>query len=141
MKSIIIVLNDSLKVYSVGDIVKQERANLEAALEKIGDSRVLNLSDRFESFWSDLDDKQILAGVKELYFVVGERAGFTDSRVVYLWLQSWKMFGEGEFWMYNETREINIGLMEIEYLNEYILNIKKNGSQMLLKYSREPRLG
>jgi hypothetical protein len=141
MKSIIIVLNDSLKVYSVGDIVKQERANLEAALEKIGDSRVLNLSDRFESFWSDLDDKQILAGVKELYFVVGERAGFTDSRVVYLWLQSWKMFGEGEFWIYNDTREINIGLMEIEYLNEYILNIKKNGSQMLLKYSREPRLG
>jgi hypothetical protein len=141
MKSIIIVLNDSLKVYSVGDIVKQERANLEAALENIGDSRVLNLSDRFESFWSDLDDKQVLAGVKELYFVVGERAGFTDSRVVYLWLQSWKMFGEGEFWIYNETREINIGLMEHKYLSEYMLTIKKNGSQTLLKYSREPRLG
>jgi hypothetical protein len=139
----VIVLQDSLRVYGYGGVVKSDGVNLVSELEKENGKPVLDLFDRFSPLWEKLDEHGIFESVKNIYFVLGSRAGFTDTRVVYLWLKSWEMFGGGEreFWVYNEAREINVGLMDGEHLEDYFAQVKKNGSKQLLRYSREPSVG
>jgi hypothetical protein len=143
MKSIVIVLQDSLRVYGYDGFVKSDGVNLVNELEKLAGKPVLDLFDRFSSLWGKLEKKGVFEGVGNIYFILGSRAGFTDTRVVYLWLKSWEMFGSGEreFWVYNETREFNVGLMDGEHLETYLSEAKKNGSKQLLRYSREPSVG
>jgi hypothetical protein len=139
----VIVLQDSLRVYSYDGVVKSDGVELVAKLEKVGGKPVLDLFDRFSPLWVELDEQGVFEGVEDIFFVLGSRSGFTDTRVVYLWLKSWEMFGGGEreFWVYNEPREINVGLMDGEHLETYLSEAKKNGSKQLLRYSREPSVG
>jgi hypothetical protein len=143
MKSIVIVLQDSLRVYSYDGVVKSDGVEFVCELEKESGKPVLDLFDRFSPLWQRLTDRRVFEGVGNIYFVLGSRAGFTDTRVVYLWLKSWEMFGGGkqEFWVHNETREINIGLMDGDHLEAYLVEAKKHGSKQLLRYSREPSVG
>ena len=59
-------------------------------INKISDSSFLNLSQNFENLWQNC--WSIISLETEIYFILGQNASFTDTRIVYLWLQSWQMF-------------------------------------------------
>jgi len=52
----------------------------------------VNLSDNFAHLWQK--NSKIINSQNEIYFILKNSASFTDTRIVYLWLQSWQMFGQ-----------------------------------------------
>ena len=59
-------------------------------IDKIFSSDFLNLSENFENLWQNCSP--VINLESEIYFVLGQNSSFTDTRIVYLWLQSWRMF-------------------------------------------------
>ena len=85
-KSIVFYLNNQLEVYEL-DYVKESIELL--ALEK--SEKRLQLFETFEGVWLEIWEK--IKKTSEIYFVLGDQAGFTNTRIVYLWLKSLSEFG------------------------------------------------
>jgi hypothetical protein len=86
--SIEFVLTNELEVWRV-DTVNQIREIVQI-LVPVGGR--LELAKRFEQLWKEMDTQGVFDGVDELVFRAGSGAGFTDSRIVYLWLKSAQLF-------------------------------------------------
>jgi hypothetical protein len=56
----------------------------------------LDLATNLETFWKKLNLKN-----QFIYAILAENAGFTDTRMFYIWLQSYKNFGGGDFVILN----------------------------------------
>jgi hypothetical protein len=143
--SIFIYLDNDLSIYALQTDVKQPD---EYALELVyslarGEKPVLNLSDTFQNTWAGLDSKGIFDGVEEIYYVLGDRSGFTDSRMVYMWIRSWQMMNleTRQVWSMVEERAIRPELMTTSGYVEYCELVKEHGVANDLPYSREVRLG
>ena len=81
MNKLLIVLDKYLKIWvDSGD-------GLKLLVHELPDGKYLNLSDSYEYLWSDIDSEYDMSGGETAY-IVGPHAGFTDTRVVYLWLRS-----------------------------------------------------
>ena len=52
----------------------------------------LELSTFFEQIWTDLWP-QGLDRTQEILYVTSDKAGFTDSRMLFIWIKSWRYFG------------------------------------------------
>lgn len=149
------------------------------------DDKVLNLFDKFEFVWSDLFEDGYLtchselvseslnakqndgipdcsgmtgggAEMTKIYFLIGERAGFTDTRVIYSWLKSWEMFNgchseeQGDatiskncmcakFYL-KKVGSVDLQKMSEKDLEKLLNDVKKQNQKDLL-YSKEPRIG
>lgn len=136
--SILIYLDNELKVFSVDTV--NWTTILIKTLERT--DKTLNLAQRFEFVWADMVSEGLLNDVNEIVYLIGDQAGFTDTRIVFIWLQSWKMFEGGvkEFWI----NKINTRLSDNKDLSDnlrelYSEAISKNNHA--LTYSQEPRIG
>lgn len=83
--NIVFYLNNSLKIYHKNDDVK-------LLAEYLADgAKYLNLSERFTSIINNLEKQVDFDNVDKLTLLVGPRASFTDTRVIYIWLKTMKM--------------------------------------------------
>lgn len=82
-RGLIFDLGANLKVYHLGH-----------KLTKIGQvdpvNGYLNLDTELENLWQNL--WPIINLETQIFYLIQPKTGFTSSRVVYLWLQSWQMF-------------------------------------------------
>ncbi len=105
-------------------------------------NRTLELFDRFEFFWKKLDNKGFFDKSSQYYFWIGLCAGFTDTRVVYIWLKSRQMFVAKE-------REVDLHILKLPdkidlqktEMSRLVQFLKKSGKNETLSYSAEPRIG
>jgi hypothetical protein len=119
-----------MKVY-LWDAVK---LTLIREIEREG--KVLNLATHFEFLWQDLHDEGILSAASESYFFVGDGAGFTDTRVVYVWLKSQELFEADKPFFLTRTHKI----VNEENIARYMEAARENTNKSL-QYSKEPRIG
>lgn len=111
----------------------------------------LDLTDRFEAVWKSLDQQGAFERVDTIYFWLGPRAGFTDTRVIFIWLKSWEMFNNEKLKMKHEKLGAIFFVLKLaqsiipESLEEHeIVELMKQSEQNMaseLAYSAEPRIG
>ena len=134
MKSIIVVLGSVLKVYALSpDSSIQELGEL---LPNNG-GKYLNISDRFELFWLELELR--IQSDDEMYFLVRDNASFTDSRVVYLWLKGQHVFDHNPYYV-AKIKEGDWDIESAESINR-VLSTAKSHNNQTLEYAREPNIG
>jgi hypothetical protein len=130
------VLNSSLHIYTHNHT--SQTINLEVGLEPKNESeRFLNLADSLEHIWTSHEN---LWNCSEVYCILGPNASFTDSRILFIWLQSRLLFDNGQFYMHNAQVALDFDRFTYREICEYLLPIKQKHSQELL-YSSEPRIG
>jgi hypothetical protein len=140
-KSIIFELNNNLRVYAVTDSVKHDQERLTLLREIERDGKVLELAEKFEILWQDLDENGELEGVNEIYFLIGLHAGFTDSRMVFIWLKSWTMFNsKNAFYIKKIEFDVPIDFVSSEILRETLKKAKVENNSTKLTYSKEPNI-
>jgi hypothetical protein len=141
-QSIIFHLDEHLKVYKLGGNVKEGGFSLSLLKELKRSNRTLELTDRFEGFWKGLDERGFFDFVDKIYFWLGPRAGFTDTRVVYIWLKSLQMFGVEEsavrLNIFKLSDQIDLEHLEVSEIVRLTKISEKNES---LSYAAEPRIG
>lgn len=124
-------LNNQLEVYEL-DYVKESIKLL--ALQK--SEKRLQLFETFEGIWLKLWEQ--IKTTSEIYFVVGTEAGFTNTRIVYLWLKSLSEFG----------LSIDLKILKnsnlVDLQNQpfsLVKSILQTATKQDLLYSQEPRIG
>ncbi len=165
--SIIFHLDEDLKVYAFDENVNQSFTYLSqeniknyevqtetAMLKRITclnrQKHTLELANRFERVWISLDQQGWL-NTQRIYFLLGPKAGFTDTRVIFIWLQTWKMFNRKNLTTQTILSDIDFfALKLVQHINleEYnyfeIKDIIKQAKPSLkgkLTYTTEPRIG
>ena len=93
----------------------------------------LNLSEQFEKLFTT---GVIDTGAKNYTLILLANAGFTDSRVVYLWLKGEQQLAGASFELYRELGEVM--LESAEDFEEFFRSHKPTTT---LEYSREPSIG
>lgn len=124
INKILIKLDWDLEIYEIIDGTNPETPkknyNLIYTLKREV-SKALNLSQEFEAIWFWLDKKYELV---EIYYMINDKASFSDSRVVYIWLKSWIMFnnhnnqGYKFFMSYNNSDQWILNPQQLTYLHE-----------------------
>jgi hypothetical protein len=137
---IIFELDDDLRVYLSSDLVKHEQPPT-LFTQIIRSQKILNLSESFEQIWKDLDSAGHLSGTKQIYLFTGPDAGFTDSRVIFVWLKSWQSFGEGEIFVGPKNYPGNYDKLSKQARGAALHKLQTNPNQSKLTYSRDPRIG
>lgn len=94
----------------------------------------LNLSDRFADVFASLEGR--LHGVDNIKLIVLSTAGFTDTRIVYLWLKGEEIFNGKELVMYKA--EPDTELAEYQDFEKFFTSHKRVSQ---LEYSKEASVG
>jgi len=102
------------------------------------ENNYLELADRFEIFMEDFATKVDLERAK-IFFLVGPKAGFTDSRVIFTWLRTNKMFNQESDYFVSKIPD-EPSKLSGDYLNQLLEKAAEENSQSLL-YSKEPNIG
>ena len=137
--SIIFSLDTKLELYSLDSV------NYSTELvDQITSENRLELYKYFENFWQKnwaLIQKTLLENSdnpKNIYFIISPDAGFTNTRIVFLWLKSLH-----QFW----DQKVETKFIKITNFNN-LKNLKPEQLQNLLaaatddlNYSMEPRIG
>jgi len=75
--------------------------------------------------------------IDSILFIIGENAGFTDSRIVYIWLRSHIMIHpQSKLGVIKSSEAINPDSLTEGELAELMAQ-----SSSILEYSQEPRIG
>lgn len=129
-------LSQNLEVSKITDSQK----TLVTTLER--DGRSLELAERFEILWQDLWENNELDNADQIYLLIGSRAGFTDGRIIYIWLENWRQFyPEKKFLVYKlSPEEAEAGLGEGASFDQILEKAEVQGTTKLV-YSQEPRIG
>ncbi|MEM1311986.1 MAG: hypothetical protein AAGF07_00815 [Patescibacteria group bacterium] len=130
--SIIFYLDSNLKVYRL-DLVNSELKLIDR-LEKLNGR--LDLSSRFDSFWKELYAANLLES-SSIAFIIGNRAGFNDTRIIYIWLKSHMMFNNTSI----KTKRVDNKLSQDEVLQALLSSNSDFVNIDHLSYSHEPRIG
>jgi len=138
--SIIIYLNKRLEVYSFTEAVN--KFTVLKILEPNHLGR-LELASRFMDFWLELEGW--LGGIDSpVFFWIGPKAGFTDTRIVFIWLRTkWlvsKLTSQKwQFWTMRLSLDTlsDLDVQEISNLKQ----INQTQPDASLRYAAEPRLG
>lgn len=133
----IFYLELELKLYRA-DFVNR---NIELVDELKKEGRFLNLSDRFEDFWKKnlgkLENNQEI----DIYFFLGFNSGFTDTRIISIWLKTMQMFNKKAN-VFFEKRSFLDNLNEINFEEiQKILEETKTQKFGQIDYTREPKIG
>jgi hypothetical protein len=119
---ILIDLDWNLEIYEIDDLNQSATKPKKLAYNlKRGDLKVLNLDKKFEEIWKWLEIRYL---VTEVYFCVKDKASFSDSRVIYIWLKTWQMFNpDYKFYLSYNDSNINsdkwiLNPVQLTYLHE-----------------------
>lgn len=135
--SIIFYLNSDLKVYTADQFVNDQ----ELQIQEVGNvareaGEYLNLFDKFEFLWADLLENMEF---DKVYFLIGPKAGFTDTRIVFIWLKSWVLFNLNYVYFVSRTETDPLFLSQNEIAG--LLKRIEGEDQKDLVYSKEPKIG
>jgi hypothetical protein len=140
-KSIIFELNNNLRVYAVSDSVNQGVRDLQLIREIDKEGKVLELANKFEFLWQDLTDNGLLNDVNQIYYLIGLKAGFTDTRMVFIWLKSWQMFNPtNNFYISKISFDVPIDFVDLKILENLLVEAKKENNSSKISYSKEPNI-
>lgn len=120
---------------------KQENNIEYGKIERIEflDNTPLNLAQNFEQLWHNLWPNYIQNSDK-LYFlqseIDGNSAGFTDSRIIHIWLQNLMLFYSTKQVFFAKTHLLELNLENTEQALQ-----TSNPMKTDLEYSSEPRIG
>jgi hypothetical protein len=141
-KSIIFELNNTLRVYAADLSVNQTDPNITLLREVIKEGRVLELASKFEFLWHDIDENDLSSGIDEVYFLIGPHAGFTDTRIVFVWLKSWQMFHpRNHFYLKKTSFDVPLDFVDVTIAKDFLNKAKNENNNSEIRYSREPRIG
>jgi hypothetical protein len=129
MKSIVFVLGKALRVLEINPDVN-EVTELAVLLKQ--ESGYLDLADRFEGIFKSLDTTHY----DQFSLILLQNAGFTDSRIVYLWLKGESIFDGKNVAMYKTVEEL-----ELQTYQDFEDFFGSHTSTKNLEYSREPSIG
>jgi len=108
-------------------------------IEKTG--RVLNLADFLEQKWQQWEELFSVSKSNEMIMVIGGEAGFTDARMLYVWLKTWQEFSP-------EKRDLRViqanpqNLLSFTEVQLYeLLSTWRETGTSTLTYTRAPRIG
>ncbi len=105
--------------------------------------RGLGLTEKFEFVFkellSTLDHGNDDHTIDEFYLLIGSRAGFTDTRIIYIWLQTWKQFHPEQNFYIHKIKDSNLKTIEANY--QLLITRAKAENNQILVYSQEPRIG
>jgi hypothetical protein len=94
----------------------------------------LNLSENWSTIWCDIHKPCNL-----YYFFVGPNSGFTDSRIIFLWLKSRQLFEPiTQFFIIDGYDHETWNLLESKQQNQIIIDAKTNPKDLI--YTRQPRI-
>ena len=79
------------------DIYQIEGSSAKKVYSLIRSKHTLELSTHFEIIWQELWI-QGLDKTKRILYIVGDNASFTDNRMIFIWLKSWRYFGYGDYY-------------------------------------------
>lgn len=112
MNTIIHLDHNFVRVYNL------QEESLELVDELVVIAKTLELSKNFVHFWVKLWSEKLNQSTR-IYFLINSNSSFTDSRIIFVWLQSWKMFTHGRFgiaqtgMILDLTRLSHTSLMEV----------------------------
>jgi hypothetical protein len=137
---LILKLNRYFEIYSFND----HNLKLELALRP-ETGEMLELFKKFEDIWQetiwDLIKNQTQV---KILFVIGSQAGFTDARVISIWLNSLSVFDQGLEVLIAKHLEYHQNPDEEAYLSSNISNILENKKWAKTLesaiYTREPSI-
>lgn len=122
---LVVKLDQDLQIYIL------KAASQVLIYEQIREGKILNLNQNFESIWTTHIAKYLF---QEIDLLLGLRASFSDSRTIYIWCKTFKLFyPEKRFFCYQFNSDIDI---------EVFLNQKDNtivADELL--YGAEVRIG
>jgi hypothetical protein len=140
-KSILIYLDSNVKLFTYGFVNQNEHTDdLELIAQVDREEKNLNLFAKFESVWAGLNNHFELSQKTTIYYLIGPHAGFTDTRVIYLWLKSWEMFEGGRYVIEKLENDLDLNKLSAVQLTDLLKKIDTQNQQELL-YSTEPRIG
>ena len=138
-KSILFELHHTLRVYTVYVNENELKVNLIRDLDR--EKKSLELASRFEILWQDLDESGSLDGVSEMYFLTGKQAGFTDTRIIYIWLKSWKMFYPNNlFYLMNTEFVVPFDFLDSVVQATTLNQAKLDQNDGQIRYQSEPKI-
>lgn len=125
----------------IADSVNSGTYSLELVRELDRQEKGLELANKFEFLWEDLDTSGYLEGINEAYFLIGSHAGFTDTRIVFMWLKSWIMFDSTKsFYIKRILFDVPIDFVEPVLLQNLLLDAKTENNSSEISYSKEPNI-
>jgi hypothetical protein len=123
------------------DSVNHEIGDLELLREVVRETKVLDLADKFEFLWQDLTDSNLLTGIDKIYYLIGPNAGFTDSRMIFIWLKSWQMFTPtNTFFVSKIVFDVPIDFISPENLILTLQKAETENNNTVINYSKEPNI-
>jgi len=119
---LIFKLNRNFEIYSKD----QSILNLELSI-KTQTGEILELFKKFENIWQNTIWGLIQNQPKiEILFIIGSQAGFTDARVISIWLNSLSLFDQGSEILIAKHLEYNQNPDDENYLKSNISTITQN---------------
>ena len=119
---LIIKLNRYFEIYTQNNV----GLNLEFGL-KPQTGEILELFKKFENIWQNTIWNLIQDQPKiEILFIIGSQAGFTDARVISIWLNSLSVFNQGFDILIAKHLEYHQNPDDDTYLKSNIINITQN---------------
>lgn len=135
-RNIIFYLNSDLQVFEL----KAESTKITQVEKLERQSRGLDLQHRFWPLWEQIYHKFELRDLDKIYLFLGPQSGFTDSRIVFIWLKSWQYFNPStRSYFVSKTTELDLMKLHKEIINGLLAQSTPNPED--LSYVQEPRIG
>jgi len=135
---ILFYLNENLKVYKVKDSGKKTELELVDFILK--EDKYLNLSEKFSTFWQKLWKKD-LENEAEIFYLISPNSGFTDTRIIFIWLKTWQFFEPKlKFFVHKIENDLVLENLNFSFLQMLIRQIQEKNNQELI-YSKDPNIG
>ncbi len=122
--SIEFVLTRELEIWRI-DPVNEARVLIKKI---VSDTGRLELAQSFADIWKKLFIDGVFDRVSQMTLIVGSDAGFTDTRIIYIWLKSAEMFDNITIYIVSNGQQGDNKNLSITQTN-------------ILTYSGEPRIG
>lgn len=129
MRSIIFVLGSVLRVVELLPDVNEPQ-ELGVLLRE--ENSHLNLADRFEQFFQQL----AIGPSAKFHLILLKNSGFTDSRIVYLWLKGEEVFQNSQLLIHTVSEEV-----ELVTKHDFSEVLQRFPGSNELHYTREPSIG
>lgn len=133
-------MNSQLEVYSFDETVNE--LQLLQKLQPTSSGR-LELANRFAQVWQALDSRSEFVD-RPIFFWIGPRAGFTDTRIVFIWLKTKFLIEklcnqQFQFFLMRITAS-TITELDLETIKQLLTTNRTQLAEQLL-YSSQPRIG
>jgi len=143
-------------LYRIVEFVNPNEQNILSSVEFLdeiyADGRMLNLADILEEKWILWSEIFPLNQIDEIVLAVGPQAGFTDSRMIFVWLKTWQQSNskakslrivKADDESFKLFQQINLSNQKADLksnLQKFINKMRENSLENL-QYTRNPNIG